>query len=97
MTNKTTPIACPKCGRTDTVAYVEIRRMKIFHVGVSVEETEASQNMTAGVLLRVGTSETREEIIDSMGNSENMECVVCTLTWDVPEVDDIYTEEEQSP
>jgi len=26
-----------------------------------------------------------------------MECVDCALTWDVPEVDDIYTEEEQSP
>jgi hypothetical protein len=94
MTNKTTPIACPKCGRTDTVAYVEIRRMKIFYVGVSIEETEADQNIAAGNFLRVGTSETREEIIGSMGDEEIMECVVCAATWDVPEVDDIYTEEE---
>jgi Zn ribbon nucleic-acid-binding protein len=94
MTNKTTPIACPKCGRTDTVAYVEIRRMKIFHVGVSIEETEGDQRMTAGNFLRVGTSETREEIIDSMGNEEIMECVVCGAHFDVPKVDDIYTEEE---
>jgi hypothetical protein len=94
MTTKSTPIACPKCGRTDTVAYVEIRRVKIFHVGVSIEETEGNQYMTAGNFLRVGTEETREEIIGSMGDEEKMECVVCDTRWDVPTVDDIFVEEE---
>jgi ribosomal protein S27E len=93
MTEKTTPIACPQCGRTDTVAYVEVRRVKTFHVGVSMEETAEDQNTPAGNFLRVGTSETREEIIGSMGDEELMECVVCCTTWDVPTVDDILVEE----
>ena len=94
MTNKTTPVTCPKCNKTDSVSYVEVRRVKIFHVGVAIEETEGHQNMLPGNFLRVGTSETREEIIGSMGDEEIMECVVCGATWDVPMVDDIYIEEK---
>ena len=88
-----TPIACPKCGRTDSVSYTEIRRMQIFHVGAVIEEIAASENMTSGTLLRVGCIRNREEIIDSMGNEEYMECLVCGARWDVPEVDDIFLSE----
>lgn len=89
----TTPIACPKCGRTDSVSYTEIRRVQIFHVGAAIEEIAASKNMTGGTQLHAGCIETREEIIDSMGNEEYMECVVCGNRWDVPEVDDIFLNE----
>ena len=93
MTTKSTQIACPKCGRTEGVSYTEIRRVQIFHIGAEIEEVEASENMTSGTLLHSGCLETREEVIDSMGNEEYMECVTCGARWDVPEVDDIFLSE----
>jgi len=92
-TTHSVPAECPKCGST-SVMYVQIHRMKIMHRDVHVVDHSEVEPSTGDSfetrLLHVGAPE--EEVIDSMGNDETMECERCGSTWPVPKVDDICVE-----
>lgn len=93
MTTKRTPISCPKCGKHEKVAYVEIRRTKLWYFNTEIVETENTENMSAGNYLSTGP-EAGTETIDSMGNEERLECFDCGARFDVPEVDDILVDSQ---
>jgi DNA-directed RNA polymerase subunit RPC12/RpoP len=85
MTQTRNPIACPQCGETERIAFVQVHRIARRYATPALIEDDDETYL--GV-----DSDPDEEIIDSMGNDEYMECSACSHRWSTPEVDDIVYE-----
>jgi hypothetical protein len=82
-------VQCPRCGKTDGVSYIEVRRVSTRRYNVRLQTGDDQYSM-----LLLGP-EAGSETLDSITNEDRLECS-CGNRWDVPDVDELDFEENET-